>query len=78
MNGAVLRRCEVVNVLLAVLGEVNRKTTSVDEGHAARFLLNFSSSVDILLVGVCLSFQLHEFSVLEALSKRPLNNFAIS
>lgn len=65
MNSTVLGRSEVVHVLLSVGREVNRQTTSVNEGHTTTFLLDVSASIHILLVGVGLTLQLHELGVFE-------------
>jgi len=78
VDRAVLSGSEVVHILLTVGGEVDRKTASVDEGHAAAFLLDFGASVDILLVGVGLTLELHELGVLETLSEGPLDNFTVT
>lgn len=78
MNGAVLSSSEVVHVLLTVGREVDRQTTSINEGHAAALLLDFGASVDILLVGVCLTLELHELSVFKTLAEGPLNNFTVT
>ena len=78
VDGAVLSCSEIGNVWFTVLREVDGETTSVDECHSTSLLFSFSSSVNIFLVGVCFTFQLHEFSILEPLTQRPLNNFTIS
>ena len=43
-----------------IFREIDGQTTSFDECHAAVFLLDFSASVYIFLVGICLSFELLE------------------
>jgi len=78
MNCAVLSSSEVVHVLLTISGEVNRQTTSFNEGHAAALLLNLGASVNILLVGVSFALELHELSVFESLTEGPFNNFTVT
>ena len=78
VNGAVFGRRKIGNILFTVLGEVNRKTPGIYESHTAWLLFDFSSSVDILLVRVRFSLQLHKLSVLESFPEWPLNDLAIS
>jgi len=78
MNGAFLSRGEVVNVLLTILGEVNRQTTSVNEGHATTFLLGLSAGIGILSVWVSLTLKLHKLGVFETLAEGPLDNLTIT
>ena len=77
VDGAVFCRHEVV-VAGVVDWEVDRKTTSVDEGHATSLLLVDCASVDVLLVRVRLAFQLLQVAVLEALLHGPFDDAAVS
>ena len=77
MDRAVLSSNEIV--VTSVVGwEVNRETSSIDEGHTAGLLLVNGASIDILLVGLRLSLQLLQIAVLKALLHGPLNDAAIS
>lgn len=78
VNCCVLSRSEIVHVLFTVCWEVNGKTTSADESHSTAFLLNLSSGVDVLLVRVSLTLELHELGVLKTLSQGPLNDLTIT
>jgi len=78
MNCAVLRRREVVNSAFVALGEIDGKSTGVDEGHATSLLVDFSSGIHIFLVRVGLSLELHEFSELKSLLHGPLNDTAVA
>ena len=76
VDGAVFCRHEVV-IARVVDREVDRKTASVDEGHAAGLLLVDSASVDVLLVRISLALQLLQVAVLEALLHRPFDDAAV-
>ena len=78
VDGAVLSGGKVVHVLLAVSGEVNRQTASVNEGHAAALLLDLGTGIHVLLVGVSLALQLHEFVEFKSLLHGPFNDAAIT
>ena len=77
MDSSVLGSDEVVTAD-CVFWEVNGQTTCFDERHATVFLLDFSATVHIFLVRVCLSFELLQLSEFEPLFHRPLDDSAIS
>ena len=76
MDCAVLCRREIDH---AVFGcwEVNRETTSVDEGHAT-LLVTLDTTEDVLLVGVSLPLKLHQLSELESLLHAPLDDTTVT
>lgn len=59
MNSAIFSGNKVI-ASDGIFREIDGQTTSFDECHAAVFLLDFSASVYIFLVGICLSFELLE------------------
>ena len=77
MNRAVLSGHEVI-IARVIVREVNRETTGVDERHAAGLCLANGTSIHILLIGVCLTFELFQVCVLETFFHGPLNDAAIS
>ena len=77
MNRAVLGGDEVV-IAWVIVREVNRETSSVEELHASGLLLANGACIHILLVGVCLTFELFQVCVLETLLHGPFNDTAIA
>ena len=77
MDGTVFCRNEIV-VSGIVGGEVDGKTSSVDEGHSTCLLLVDSSSIDVLLVRLSLAFQLLQIAVLKALLHGPFDDTAVT
>lgn len=67
MNCAVFSSDEVIVANQTTSWEVEGQTTSFDECHAGLFLLGFSTSIDILLVGVGVTLQLLELGQLKSL-----------
>jgi len=76
-DSAVLSCGEVVNTL-AIIREIDRKTTGVDEAHSTCLLLNIGSSVHIVVVRVGLTLELIEFSQFKSFTERPFDNATIT
>lgn len=76
MDCAILSCSEVMHSLF-ILWEVNTKTTSVNEGHAA-FLIALYTSKDIFAAWVSFSFELHELSELKTFLHRPFDYSTIT
>lgn len=65
MDGAIFSGSEVVHAIFPSSNwEVERKTSCVNKSHAS-FLFPFYTLEDVFLVGVSLSFQLHELCILK-------------
>ena len=77
MNSAIFSGDEVIPSD-GIFREVYSQTASFDECHAAVFLLDFSASVYIFLVRICLSFKLLKLCQLESFLHGPLNDATIT
>ena len=77
MNSAIFSGNKVISSD-SIFREIDSQTASFDECHAAVFLLDFSASVYIFLVRICLSFKLLELCQLESLLHGPFNDSTIT
>ena len=77
MDRAILSGHEVVASWI-VIREVNGEAARVDEGHASGLRFVESSSIDILLIGISLTLELLQVSVLEALLHGPFYDTTIT